>query len=289
MSSKNTSFTKRKFHCGSLVLDFSTPVVMGVLNLTPDSFYEGSRFQHEKEIIAQVEKMLEDGAGLIDLGAVSTRPGAESISIEEEKKRMTKPLAQLVKAFPKAIFSIDTYRPEVALACIESGAHIVNDISGGQFDDKMFETAAELGVPYILMHLKGTPKNMQDNPISQSATNEIRHFFVQKIKALNKMGVENIILDPGFGFGKTLDCNYSLLRRMEALRVGVLPILAGVSRKSMINKVLHCQPSDALNGTTVLHTIALLNGANILRVHDVKEAVEAVRMVDYYKGFEDCK
>ncbi|MCF6170063.1 MAG: dihydropteroate synthase [Bacteroidales bacterium] len=288
MSSKNTSFPKRKFQCGELVLDFSTPVVMGILNLTPDSFYEASRFQQEKEIIPQVEKMLADGAGLIDLGAVSTRPGAESIPAGEEQKRISKPLEQLVKSFPETIFSIDTYRADTARICVEAGASMVNDISGGQFDGKMFETVAKLNVPYVLMHLQGKPKDMQHHPLSQSAAQKVRHFFTEKVAQLNEMGMKDIILDPGFGFGKTLGCNYALLHQLEDLRVAELPILAGLSRKSVISKVLRCQPSEALNGSTTLHTIALLNGANILRVHDVKEAVEALRLVEYYKGFEDC-
>jgi len=288
MSSKNTSFTKRKMPCRNLVLDFSIPQVMGILNLTPDSFYRGSRFQQETAIIKQVEEMLENGANLIDLGAVSTHPGAEDVSISDEKERITKPLQQLIKRFPETIFSIDTYRSEIARACIGSGAHIVNDISGGQFDDKMFETVAELNVPYILMHLKGTPKDMQNSPISASVSNEIKKYFTEKVNQLNDLGVKDIILDPGFGFGKTLNCNYSILKHLEELRMGGLPLLAGISRKSMINSVLNSRPEDALNGTTILHTIALLNGANILRIHDVKEAVEAVKLVAYYRGVEEC-
>ena len=288
MSSKNTSFHKRKMHCGSLVLDFSSPLVMGILNLTPDSFFKGSRFQNEKDTIDAVEKMLKDGADVIDVGAVSTRPGADNVDIEEEKKRIIRALQSLVKAFPETIFSIDTYRAEIARACIGAGAHIINDISGGQFDDKMFATVADLRVPYILMHLKGRPKEMQANPVSHAVSGEIRNYFREKIKQLKEVGVKDIILDPGFGFGKTLECNYSLLKHFEALRIDGLPLLAGLSRKSMINKVLGTEAVDALNGTTVLHTIALLNGANILRVHDVKEAVEAVRMAGYYQGFEEC-
>jgi dihydropteroate synthase len=288
MSSKNTSFHKRKMYCGSLVLDFSSPLVMGILNLTPDSFFKGSRFQNEKDTMEAVEKMLKDGADVIDVGAVSTRPGADNIDVEEEKKRIVQMLQSLVKAFPETIFSIDTYRAEIARACIGTGAHIINDISGGQFDDKMFATVADLRVPYILMHLKGRPKEMQTNPVSHAVSEEIRNYFREKIKQLKEVGVKDIILDPGFGFGKTLECNYSLLKHFEALRIDGLPLLAGLSRKSMINKVLGTEAVDALNGTTVLHTIALLNGANILRVHDVKEAVEAVRMARYYQGFEEC-
>lgn len=288
MSSKNTSFTKRKMNCNGLVLDFSIPLVMGVVNLTPDSFYDGGKYQHIKDISMRVECMLDEGVQIVDIGAVSTRPGSESITVGEELKRMTKPLQQLVKSFPKAIFSIDTYHSEVARMCIENGAHIINDISGGKFDDHMFETIAELGVPYILMHLKGEPKNMQDNPVSQDVKLEVRSFFEKEVSRLQNLGVADIILDPGFGFGKTLDCNYSLLNDLEALRVDGLPILAGVSRKSMINKVLGCKPEQALNGTTILHTMALLNGAQILRVHDVKEAMEVARIVEYSKSVVKC-
>lgn len=275
-------------NCNGLVLDFSTSVVMGILNLTPDSFHDGGKYSRQSDVIKQVERMLIDGAQMIDIGAVSTRPGSESITIKEELKRLIEPLQQLLKQFPNVIFSIDTYRSEVARACIDNGAHIINDISGGKFDNQMFETIAELGVPYILMHLKGEPKDMQINPISTDVKSVIRSFFEVKVKTLQELGLKDIILDPGFGFGKTLDCNYSILKDLEALRIAGLPILAGISRKSMINKVLNCQPNEASNGSTVLHTIALLNGANILRVHDVKEAVEAVRIVEYSKLATNC-
>lgn len=275
-------------NCNGLELDFSTPVVMGVLNLTPDSFHDGGKYSRQSDVIKQVERMLIDGARMIDIGAVSTRPASESITVKEELKRLIKPLQQLVKQFPNTIFSIDTYRSEVARACIKNGAHIINDISGGKFDNQMFKTIADLSVPYILMHLKGEPKYMQVNPISKDVNSVIRSFFEVKVKSLQELGLKDIILDPGFGFGKTLDCNYSILNDLEALRIAGLPILVGVSRKSMINKVLDCDPDEALNGSTVLHTIALLKGANILRVHDVKEALEAVRIVEYSKMATNC-
>ncbi len=287
MSSKNTSFRERKFHCNGLVLDFSSPLVMGIVNLTPDSFYADSRLQHEKAVIKRVEEMLEDGAGLIDLGALSTRPGAKDISIEEERNRLRGPLKQLLRVFPQAIFSIDTYRSEVARECVEAGAHLVNDISGGQFDEKMFETVAGLKVPYILMHLHGRPESMQNNPLKKGAVGIVRNYFAGKVAQLRALGVEDIILDPGFGFGKSLESNYALLKELESVRVGGLPLLAGLSRKSMLNRVLDIGPEEALNGTTVLHTIALLKGANILRVHDVKEAVEAVKLTGYFINAAD--
>ncbi|NOX85447.1 MAG: dihydropteroate synthase [Chlorobi bacterium] len=285
MSNKNTSFhkTAKPIHCGDRIIDFSQPKVMGILNLAPDSFFDGGKYNLENQQIRQVEKMLSEGADIIDVGAVSTRPGANEISSEEELDRLLKPLKRLVKLFPEVIFSVDTYRSEVARQCVESGAHIINDISGGNFDDNMFETAAKLGVPYILMHIHGRPENMQANPLAENAVKYVADFFREKVRELNKAGVHDIILDPGFGFGKSLECNYSLLQHLEEMRIDDLPLLAGISRKSMINKVLGIKPSEALNGTTVLHTLALLNGANILRVHDVKEAMEAVKLVEFYK------
>ena len=283
MSNKDTPFKKksRVIKCGNKIIDFSTPKIMGVLNLTPDSFYDGGKYQQEKLRKEQTKKMLEEGADIIDLGAVSSRPGAELIDKEEELRRIIGPLQQLIREFPEAIFSIDTFRSSVARECIDSGAYIINDISGGNFDDKMFETIAELKVPYILMHLHGTPENMQLSPIATDIIQIIKQYFTEKVTTLNNMGVEDIILDPGFGFGKTLKCNYTLLKNLEELRIDNLPILAGISRKSMINKVINTKPSEALNGSTVLNTIALLNGTNILRVHDVKEAKEAIDIVHF--------
>lgn len=290
MSDKDTSFdTKAKqIRCGEKVLDFIKPKVMGVLNLTPDSFYDGGKFHQEKDRATRVYKMLKDGADIIDIGAVSSRPGAKIISVEEELNRIIWPLQRLVKEFPDAIFSIDTFRSEIARECIDSGAHIINDISGGELDEKMFETVADLKVPYILMHMHGMPENMQAEPLSVNIIQLIADYFKNKVDQLRKLGAEDIILDPGFGFGKTLKCNYSILKNLEALRIGYLPILGGISRKSMINKVINSKPSEALNGTSILNTIALLNGANILRVHDVKEAVEAIEVVEFYKNVEEC-
>jgi dihydropteroate synthase len=290
MSTKDTSFSKipKSIRCGSKTLDFNKPKIMGVLNLTPDSFFDGGKFNQEKHWIEQTAKMLKEGADIIDLGAVSTRPGAKIIGVEEELERIIEPLEILIGEFPDAIFSIDTFRAKVASECIEIGAHMVNDISGGNFDNQMFETIARYKAPYVLMHIHGTPKNMQSEPITENAMRMIQDFFKEKIAFLNQLGVEDIILDPGFGFGKTLRCNYSILNHLEDLRIGNLPILGGISRKSMINKVINTKPLEALNGTTVLNTISLLNGANILRVHDVKEAAETIEIVCFYLDFNEC-
>ena len=291
MSAKDTVFDNKTkaIHCGDITMDFNKPKVMGVLNFTPDSFYDGGKYQREKEWAYQVEKMLKEGADIIDLGAVSTRPGAAILSLEQELERIIRPLQRLVKTFPEAIFSIDTYHSKVARDCIQNGAHMINDISGGNYDDTMFATVAELGVPYVLMHMHLTPKNMQQQPINKNIIQIISGFFREKVQRLQALGATDIILDPGFGFGKTLKCNYSILNHLDELRMNNLPILSGISRKSMINKVINSKPSEALNGTTVLNTIALLNGANILRVHDVKEAVEAIEIVKYYWEFGECE
>ncbi len=288
MSTKDTVFDNKTkaIRCGDITMDFNKPKVMGVLNLSPDSFYDGGKYHQEKERARQVEKMLKEGADIIDLGAVSSRPGAADISLEEEMERLIWPLQRLVKTFAGALFSIDTYRSEVARECIRSGAHIINDISGGNYDEQMFKTVAELGVPYILMHMHKTPGTMQQQPIGENIIRIISEFFKEKVQHLQSLGVNDIILDPGFGFGKTLKCNYSILNHLEDLRIDNLPILGGISRKSMINKVINTKPTEAMNGTTVLNTLALLNGANILRVHDVKEAVEAIEIVKYYEGCE---
>ncbi len=290
MSNKNTSFhkTAKTIRCIDRILDFSRPKVMGILNITPDSFYDGGKFSREKQQAKQVEKMLAEGAELIDIGAVSTRPGARTVTEEEEMNRLIRPLQYLVKAFPDTLFSVDTYRAAVASEAVLSGARMINDVSGGNLDKKMYDTVAELKVPYILMHLAGKPETMQDNPISRKAVEQILDFFNEKVRKLNEAGVHDIILDPGFGFGKTLECNYSILQHLEELRINDLPLLTGISRKTMINKVIGTKPSEALNGTTVLHTIALLNGANILRAHDVKEAVEAIKITEYFKGEGKC-
>lgn len=261
---------------------------MGILNITPDSFYDGGKYSDIDSILKKTEKMLVDGADIIDIGASSTRPGAESITVNEELKRIIEPVKQISGRFPEAVISIDTYRSKVARETVSAGAHIINDISGGTLDGNMFQTIADLKVPYILMHIQGKPKTMQDSPISENVINTVYDFFKQKVESLNKLGVYDIILDPGFGFGKTLECNYQLLRNIESIRVDNLPVLAGISRKSMINKVLGISSQAALNGTTTLNTVSLLQGANIIRVHDVKEAKEVVMLIDFMNKCNDC-
>ncbi len=269
-------------NCNDKLLDLSTPKVMGVLNLTPDSFFDGGKFMEEKKMLGQVEKMLNEGAAIIDVGAVSTRPGSKPVSIKTEIERLIPAMKTLVKKFPTAVFSADTFRSIVAVKAIEAGAAIVNDISGGEMDKKMFQTVGELKVPYILMHMKGTPQTMQKKPVYKDVVKELIDFFQKRIFQLRKAGVHDIIIDPGFGFGKTTKHNYEILRNLSLFKMLDCPVLVGISRKSMINKVLKTTPENALNGTTVLNTIALVNGAKILRVHDVKEAVEAVTLFTQY-------
>lgn len=268
------------------VIDFSTPLIMGIINLTPDSFFDGSKYLDTDNLLRKTEAMIKDGADIIDIGAVSTRPGADDVSIDDELKRIIVPIKQLSKAFPETIFSVDTFRSKVAKESVAAGAHIINDISGGTMDKHMFETIAMLKVPYILMHMHGTPQTMQKQPINSNVINHVRSFFQTNVSKLINLGVDNIILDPGFGFGKSHECNYELLKNIEDIRINNLPVLTGISRKSMINKVLNTKPSDALNGTTVLNTIALLSGSNILRVHDVKEAKEVVKLIEFMNGVE---
>jgi dihydropteroate synthase len=264
-------------------LVFIKPIIMGILNVNPDSFYDGGKFNSEKDILFHVEKMIGERATIIDIGAASTRPGAEEITEKQELERLLKVLNLISFNFPDTIISVDTYRSFIARKVIENGAHIINDISGGTFDTNMFEVIAEQQVPYIMMHIQGTPKNMQQNPQYKNVVNEIKLFFQHQLTKLKQLGVtKNIILDPGFGFGKTLEHNYELLYHLNSFKDLGYSIMAGVSRKSMINKVLKIKPQNALNGTTILNTIALLNGANILRVHDVKEAAESIKLVEFY-------
>jgi len=278
------SFFKNEYtvNCKGRLLDLAEPKVMGILNITPDSFFDGGKFTEEKSIARQVKKMLDEGAAIIDIGAVSTRPGAKEVSEKEELKRLMPVLENLVKKFPGVIFSVDTYRSGVARKAVESGAAIINDISGGNFDKKMFETVGELKVPYILMHIRGTPTTMQQNPVYKNVVKELIIYFSEKIVQLKDHRVNDIIIDPGFGFGKTLEHNFEILRKLSLFKMLDCPLLAGMSRKSMINKVLKTSPENALNGTTVLNTIALMNGANILRVHDVKPAKEAIELFKFY-------
>jgi dihydropteroate synthase len=270
-------------NCKGFLLDFSTPRIMGIVNLTPDSFFSGSRFQAEKEILLQVEKMITEGADIIDLGAFSSRPNADLISFEEEKKRLLSPLQKLVQEFPSTVISVDTYRSKIAELSIYEGASIINDISGGDLDESMFETIAKLKVPYVLMHMQGTPKTMQQNPEYEDVFKEIYKGFSEKSQKLTSLGANDVILDVGFGFGKTLKHNYTLLKKLNSFQSLQRPVLAGISRKGMIQKVIHASADDSLNGTTAAHVLALQNGANILRVHDVKAAKEAIQIVSYYQ------
>jgi len=271
-------------NCNGKTLHFTSPVVMGILNITPDSFYDGGKYDAEFAAIRQVERMLSEGAGIIDIGAVSTRPNAVAIDAGEEWARLKAILMVVRKKFPETIISIDTWRSSVARLAFSEGADIINDISGGQFDERMFGTIAELKAAYIMMHIQGTPATMQQNPQYDDVVEDIYSFFTGKLIMLKQLGVdENIVIDPGFGFGKSVVQNYKLLSRLERFKGQGFPVMVGVSRKSMINRVLGIKPEEALNGTTVLNAIALLNGADILRVHDVKEAIEAIKLVNFYR------
>lgn len=267
-------------NCKGNLVDLSTPKVMGILNITPDSFYDGGKYKNESDILKQTEKMLTEGATFIDIGAYSSRPGASHISEEEELSRIVPVIELLVKNFPKSILSVDTFRSKIAQETIHAGAAIVNDISGGKMDKNMFATVADLQVPYILMHMLGTPQNMQKNPVYTNVTQEIISFFAAQIQTLHQLKLNDVIIDVGFGFGKTIDHNFTILKNLELFKSLDAPILAGISRKSMLYKTLDISAQKALNATTSANTIALLNGANILRVHDVKEAVQTVKIVN---------
>jgi dihydropteroate synthase len=266
-------------NCKGTLIDLTAPKVMGILNITPDSFYDGGKYKNESEILNQVEKMLLDGATFIDVGAYSSRPGAQHISEEEELKRSIPVIRLLLQHFPEIIISVDTFRSKVAKETIHAGAALINDISGGKMDAQMFATVANLQVPYILMHMLGTPQNMQRNPVYSDVTKEIISFFAAQIHQLHQLKLNDVLIDVGFGFGKTIDHNFELLKNLALFKSLDVPILTGISRKSMLYKTLDISAQEALNATTSANTIALLNGASILRVHDVKEAVEAVKIV----------
>lgn len=267
-------------NCRGRLVSLETPQVMGILNLTPDSFYAGSRQQSEEAITARCRQIVAEGGTMIDVGAYSSRPGAADVSAEEEMERLRRGLAVMRREVPDAIVSVDTFRAEVARMCVEEyGADIINDISGGQFDRDMFRTVARLGVPYILMHIKGKPQTMQQAPQYDDLMHEVMLYFAERLLRLRELGVKDVIVDPGFGFGKTLEHNYDLMAHLGEFRMLEAPLLVGISRKSMIYRLLGGGPEEALNGTTVLNTIALMNGAHILRVHDVRPAAEAVRMI----------
>jgi dihydropteroate synthase len=267
-------------NCKGKLIDLSTPKVMGILNITPDSFYDGGRFKDETSILNQVELMLSEGATFIDVGAYSSRPGASHVSEAEELNRIIPIVKLLVKQFPEIILSIDTFRSEVAKQCINFGAAIINDISAGKMDDNMLETIGKLQVPCVMMHMKGTPQNMQQHTDYDDLIKDIIYYFSERIAEARSHKIIDLIIDPGFGFSKTLEQNYELLSHLELLQMIEKPMLVGVSRKSMIYKLLETSSENALNGTTSLNTVALLKGAKILRVHDVKEAVECVNIIN---------
>jgi dihydropteroate synthase len=282
---KNKNFnTAITIECNSKLLDLSTPAIMGILNLTDDSFYDGGRYNSVQKALLQAEKMLDNGAKIIDIGAYSSRPNAKHINQDEEWKRLEKILKIINKEFPQTILSVDTFRSEIAKRSVDSGVDIINDISAGNLDSKMFDTIANLNVPYVMMHMQGTPQNMQDNPQYDCIESEVLEFCSSKVNTLKEKGFNKIIIDPGFGFGKTLEHNYQLLNNLEALHVLDLPMLVGVSRKSMIYRILDTDAKNALNGTTALHTLCLNKGASILRVHDVKEAAECVKLINFAKN-----
>ncbi|WP_291286478.1 dihydropteroate synthase [Flavobacterium sp.] len=265
-------------NCKGQLIDLSIPKVMGILNVTPNSFFDGGKYKNEEEIVTQVGKMLSEGASFIDIGAYSSKPSAEFVTEQEEIDRIVPAIELILKHFPETLLSIDTFRAAVAKASIESGAAIINDIAAGELDDKMFEVIAHYNVPYIMMHMRGNPQTMQSLTQYDDIVKEILFYFSEKVKEARNLGINDLILDPGFGFAKTTEQNFEVLQKAELFNLLELPVLAGVSRKSMIYKTLNNTASEALNGTTVLNTIALTKGAKILRVHDVKEAMECVTL-----------
>ncbi len=269
------------FNIKDKILDLSTPIVMGILNITEDSFYDGGNFLTDEKALAKVKKMLKEGARIIDIGAQSTKPGSRPIKKELEKERLLDKIRLIRNNFPDTVISIDTYHADIASSCILNGADIINDISAGVIDNSMLKTIAKLNVPYIAMHMQGRPNNMQHNPKYKSVVDDILIYFKNKITEIRSYGIENIIIDPGFGFGKTIDHNYEILNNLDRFQEFNLPILAGISRKSMIYNVLDTSSKDALNGTIVANTIAISKGAKILRVHDVKEAIECIKIVNF--------
>jgi dihydropteroate synthase len=284
MSSKDTLFSeKQTINCGGRIIDFAEPRVMGILNITPDSFFDGGSYLQESEIISRTSVMVSEGADIIDVGAYSSRPGAAEVTFEEEKSRLRIALSVIRKNFPDAIVSVDTFRAGIAEFVVnEFGVNLINDISSGLLDNEMMKVIGSLRVPYIMMHMQGTPQNMQINPNYKDVTKDLLAFFAERVAIAREAGIDDIIVDPGFGFGKTLEDNYKLLHELKLFGLLGLPVMVGLSRKSMIYKSLHFTPGEALNGTTVLHTLALNNGAKMLRVHDVKEAVQAVLLFGIY-------
>ncbi len=267
-------------NCKGQLIDLTTPKVMGILNTTPDSFYDGGVYKSDKDILLQTEKMLVEGATFIDIGAYSSRPGSEFVNQETELNRIVPVVELLNKQFPEINISIDTFRSNIAKRCIEAGAALINDVSGGQMDEKMMKTVGGLRVPYVMMHMKGTPQNMQNQTSYDDLVKDIIFYFSERLAKAKSHKINDVIIDPGFGFSKTLEQNYELLNKLELFKLLELPVLIGVSRKSMIYKVLESTPQNALNGTTSLNTIALIKGASILRVHDVKEAMECIALTN---------
>ena len=265
-------------NCKGQLIDLTTPKVMGILNVTPNSFYDGGMYKSSSEMLTKVGKMLSDGATFIDVGAYSSKPSAEYVSEEEELQRIIPIINLILEYYPEALLSVDTFRSEVAKVCIENGAAIINDISAGNLDDKMLETIAKYNVPYIMMHMRGTPETMQKMTSYEDIVKEILFYFSEKVAKARSFGINDLIVDPGFGFAKTLDQNYEVLQKMELFEILELPLLAGFSRKSMIYDTFQYSSEEALNGTTVLNTVALTKGAKILRVHDVKEAMECITL-----------
>ncbi len=283
MTAEDTVFFSRNFiRLKGKLFSLETPFVMGILNITPDSFYDGGKYSSEDQVLTQANKLVSEGASIIDLGAVSTRPRAKEISVSEELNRLLPTLKLLNDSFPETPISVDTFRSEVAKEAVACGAAMINDISGGTMDPFMLDTVAELGVPYVLSHIQRTPGDMQQDPHYDDIVAEVMDFLLLRLKKLQSIGLADVIIDPGFGFGKTVEHNYTLLRKLSLLRMLDCPIMVGLSRKSMVNKVIGVGPDDALNGTTVLHTIALLHHASILRVHDVREAMETIRLVQKF-------
>ena len=270
--------------CKGKLIDLTTPKIMGILNLTPDSFYDGGLYNNTDRALAQTEKMLLEGATFIDVGGASSKPGAVEVSADEELGRVLPVIEKIHIKFPDTLISIDTYRSDVAQQAVAAGAAMVNDISAGNLDAKMLKTVGALGVPFVAMHMQGKPQNMQDKPSYDNILTDIRSFFAAKIDAAHKAGIHDIIIDPGFGFGKTLEHNYALLKHLSSIQMDGVPMLIGVSRKSMIYKLLQIEVAEAGNGTSVLNTVALQQGAQILRVHDVKEAHQAVQLIEKLKN-----
>lgn len=284
MSTKNTEIIAIEYSANGKIITFNKPLVMAIVNATPDSFYDGGKYGSPDDVLRDIDEKLSLGADIIDIGAASSRPYAQEIDVTEEWDRLKQILPQVRKKFPKALISVDTYRSEVARLSANEGADIINDIGGGSLDKDMFKTVAALDLPYILMHIQGTPQSMQDDPSYNNVSRDVRIDLENKIGELTSLHFSKIIVDPGFGFGKNLEHNFQLLKDLPILCDLGYPLLAGVSRKGMINKVLGTNPVTSLNGTTVVNTIALLNGASILRVHDVTEAKQAIQLVEFYKN-----